>query len=234
MEPNWVGAATPELTHETDGDLLAYMAMADDDPAYARASWAEFYRRHVAYLYRTCLRAYGDLLGGDAGVADLVADVLRTAYEHAHKFDPAGISDAERLRWRARAWLGWIARRLVQDLLRGRGRLPTRTLELEQWCQVPEPQQPRPTPAPAELLVRQAIMTLTEREQLVVRVTFQWYQPEREHQRLPNAIAAELAETLGTTSENLRQIRLRALRKIESYIRLHGREAQPGGLSNDR
>ena len=232
MEPNRPGAAAPDLTDETDADLLAYMAMADDQPAYARAAWEAFYRRHVEYLYRTSLRAYGALLGGEAGVADLVADVFRTAYEHAHKFDPAGIGAAERLRLRARAWLGWIARRMVQDLLRGRGRLPTRTLAWEQWCQVPHAERAQATAAPADQLVRRAILTLTEREQLVIRVTFQWYQPQREHQRLPNAIAAELAETLGTTSENLRQMRRRALHKVESYLRLHGRDGQSGDASD--
>jgi len=56
---------------------------------------------------------------------------------------------------------------------------------------------------------------------MVIRVTFQWYQPDREHQRLPNQVAKDLADTLGTTPENLRQIRHRALRKIEAHLRQH-------------
>ena len=53
-------------------------------------------------------------------------------------------------------------------------------------------------------LVRRAIAALGEKEQLVIRVTFQWYRPEAPHQRLSNEIAAELAATLQTTPENLR------------------------------
>jgi hypothetical protein len=53
---------------------------------------------------------------------------------------------------------------------------------------------------------------------MVLRVTFQWYEPGREHQRLPNDVAADLADTLQTTPENLRQIRRRALRKIKAHL----------------
>jgi len=228
MEPGRAADAVPEVKDETDADLLVYMTMAADEPACARAAWAEFYRRHAKYVYRICLRAYRDVLGDEAAVADLVAEVFRAAYQNADKFDPAGVTDAAILSLRCRAWLGWVARRMVQDLLRGRGRLKARTLELEHWNRLPAQDRPRRTPTCAEQLVRQAILSLSDREQLVIRVTFQWHQTDRQHQRLPNAVAAELAQTLGTTAENLRQIRRRAMRKIESYIRLHERRTQTG------
>jgi len=221
MEPGRAADAVPELKDETDADLLVYMTMAADDPACAQAAWAVFYQRHVEYLYRVCLRAYRDVLGGEAAVADLIADVFRAAYENARKFDPAGVESPERLTLRTRAWLGWIARRMVQDLLRGRGRLRTRTIELERWQELPARDRTTSPPSHDEQLVRQAVLALSNREQLVIRVTFQWYQPDMRHQRLPNAVAAELANTLGTTPENLRQIRRRAMRKIESYLSLH-------------
>ena len=163
MESQPARGAGPELANESDADLLVCMTVADDDSLCARAAWEEFYRRHVEYLYRVCLRAYDPILGGEAGVADLVADTFRAAYENAHKFDPAGIADAGRLRLRARAWLGWIARRTVRDVLRGRGRLPTRSLEPDHWQQVAQPRRPG------------ADASAREREQLVIRTTLQWY-----------------------------------------------------------
>ena len=225
MESQPARGAGPELANENDADLLVYMAMADDEPVCARAAWEAFYRQHVEYLYRVCLRAYGDILGGEAGAADLAAEVFRAAYENAHKFNPAGITDANRLRLRARAWLGWIARRLVQDILRGRGRLPTRSLELDHWQQVAEPKRPGAGASAKEDAVRQAVESLSEREQLVIRTTFQWYRPEKQHQRLPNDVAAELADTLGTTPENLRQIRRRAMKKIADFVQAHAGKA---------
>ena len=128
------GHATPGgLAGESDEDLLVYMTLARDDPAVAAAAWEEFYRRHVEYLYGIAVRAYAKLLGGEAGVCDVVADTFKRAYEHADTFTTGGITDAERMRLRTRAWLGRIAERLVQTRLRGWKKLPTRTLELGHW-----------------------------------------------------------------------------------------------------
>ena len=213
-----------ELAGETDADLFVYMSMSADEPQTARAAWEEFYRRHATYVYRVCLRAYSELVGGEAGVCDLVADTFRLAFETAHLFDPARVQDPERLPQVARAWLGRIARRRVLTLLRGRWRLPERFLDLRDWQQVAAPEPPQPAagpPSPAVAAVREALLALNKREQMVIRVTFQWYQPERAHQRLPSEAIAELADALQTTPENLRQIRRRALRKIAAHVRRH-------------
>ena len=222
-----------ELTNETDTDLLVYMTMAGDEPACARAAWEVFYRRHVEYLYRVCLRAYGWVLGGQAGAADLVAEAFRAAYENAHKFKPAGVTDADRLRLRVRAWLGWIARRIAQDILRSRGRLRTQSLELDHWQQVAQPQRPSAGASAKERAVREAVQSLGEREQLVIRTTLQWYRPEKQHQRLPNDVTADLSRTLGTTPENLRQIRRRAMRKIADLLRVGAEDAEKEDISDD-
>ena len=212
--------AGDELASATDAGLLACMATGGEGDLRARSAWEEFYRRHVEYLYRVCLRAYGDLLGGEAGAADITAEALRIAFVNADKFDPAGIDDAERLRLRARGWLGWIARRLVQDILRSRRRLPVRDMELGHWPAAALPGAGEPTEKAQ--LARQAIEALSEREQVVIRTTMQWYRPEKDNQRLPNEVSAELAATLATTPENLRQIRRRAMTKIAEFIRRGG------------
>lgn len=223
MESTPAHAAT-RPAEETDADLLAWMAMAGDDPTCAQAAWETFYRRHVEYLYAVCLRAYGPLLGGEAGAADLVAETFQRAYEHARTFSPGTEGDSDRLRRRTRAWLGRIAERLAQDALRGRGQVRARPLDPAQWERIAA--EPRPDDATASAparealeLARQAIESLTPREQTVIRVTLQWYRPGEPHQRLPNDVCEDLARTLGTTSEHLRQIRRRAMKKIEAFLR---------------
>ncbi|NLF31154.1 MAG: sigma-70 family RNA polymerase sigma factor [Planctomycetes bacterium] len=218
MEP--VVSAEERLADQTDADLLETMSLAQADPAEARDAWEVFYRRHATYLYAVCLRAYGDLLGGEAGAADLVADTFGRAYEHAATFDAAGATDADGLGRQVRAWLGRIAQRLMLSALRRRGRFAPRFLAPEHWANVPQ------RPATADEAddarieaVRRALGQLNEAEQLVLRTTFQWYQVGRPHQRLPNDVAADLAATLETTPENLRQIRRRALRKVEAILR---------------
>jgi len=213
-----------ERAGRSDAELLACMALAEADAPSARGAWEEFYLRHVDYLHAVCLRAYGTLLGGDAGAADLTADTFRRAYERAGTFDAGRIADPERLRLRTRAWLGRIAQRLAMEALRGRARLPAITLDQDEWQQVArEPaakEGDAPNPAAERLaLVRRAIESLAEREQVVLRATFQWREAGADHSRLSNRASADLAESLGTTPENLRQIRRRALKKVETFLR---------------
>ncbi|MBN1344545.1 MAG: sigma-70 family RNA polymerase sigma factor [Phycisphaerae bacterium] len=219
MQADQARGASSELAGESDADLMVYMAMSQDDPSTAGSAWAEFYRRHVNYLHAVCLRAYADLLGGEPGVCDLVAETFKRAYENADKFDADAITDPDRLRLRTRAWLGRIAQRIAQTWLRGRSKLPTAFLQQDTWQQVAGAPPTQQATTPRIERVREAILSLSRREQIVIRVTMQWYQPDQAHQRLPNDVAAELAATLKTTPENIRQIRRRAMRKLEAYLR---------------
>ena len=216
------------FSEDTDVDLMGYMSMRDEDPVTARDAWAEFYKRHVEYLYSVCYRAYSHMLVGDAGVADIVSETFFRAYRNATLYNAAGIKDADRIRRRTRAWLGRIAQRLVLDALRGAQRMPTYQFKADEWDSIPEESD---LPSRDETLVWQvedAIKQLTEREQTVIRVTFEWYQPGLPHQRLPNDVVAELSETLKTTPENLRQIRRRALAKIRRILE---QPAMPSGVN---
>jgi RNA polymerase sigma factor (sigma-70 family) len=194
------------------------MSMSGEDPSAARDAWAEFYGRHVDFLYAVCSHAYGRILGGEAGVGDLVTETFHRAFRNAHRFDAAGIEDPAQLSRRSRAWLGRIAQRLFQDVLRSRRRVRTVHLDPEIWQQIPE--RPAPAPRDEELIdrVSGAIDSLSEREQIVIRTTLQWYRAGAAHQRLPHDVVADLAATLETTPENLRQIRRRALAKIRREL----------------
>lgn len=206
------------FANETDVDLMGYMSMNDEDPSMARDAWAEFYKRHVDYLYGVCYRAYEHILGGDAGVGDIVSETFQRAFRRAELFDATGVEDPERIRRRTRAWLGRIAQRLVLDTLRGTKRLPTCQFDTETWQNIPERAR---QPLRDDRLIRQvrdALDQLSDKEQTVIRVTFEWYQPGKLHQRLPNDVVTDLAETLETTPENLRQIRRRALIKIRELL----------------
>jgi RNA polymerase sigma factor (sigma-70 family) len=213
------------LAEATDDHLLSYMKARDEDPSAAKEAWAEFYRRHAEYLYRVCRRAYGGTLG-EAGVRDLVQDAFIRAYEKAATFDSDGLADADKLRLRARAWLGKIALNLLRTMLRGQAGASVQNLEEEAWENVPEQTPAASSDSAESRLVRDALGQLSEKEQHVLRVTFQWYQLDKPHQRLPNEVVAELARTLGTTPANIRQLRSRALKKIQQYVQanLHAEE----------
>jgi len=207
-----------DFSSENDAELLVFMSMQDDDPAAAKEAWAEFYERHAEYLHAVCWNAYGTLLHGDTSVADLVADTFRRAFERAGQFVCDLTGDEDDVRRLVRAWLGRIAQRLAQDVLRGRARLKLQHFEPEIWDRIPAADAAVDPADPRVERVREALDQLNDREQLVIRVTFQWYRSGQEHQRLPNDVADELAATLRTTPENLRQIRRRALEKIRRYL----------------
>ncbi len=82
-----------------------------------------------------------------------------------------------------------------------------------------EPAETPPPDAAQVERVRKALQALSARERLVIQVTLQWQEPGAEHQRLPNDVVADLARTLRTTPENLRQIRRRALKKVKAMLR---------------
>jgi RNA polymerase sigma factor (sigma-70 family) len=202
-----------------DDELLARIAQSESDPTAAGAAQAEFYARHVRYLYGMLRRQQDKLLHlAGASAEDVVQETFHRAFERAHTFTSEGIDDPEQLRRRARAWLGRIAQNLLADHLR-KFREVSASPYLERLsCEEIE----RPTPPSPELeLVIDGLGQLSDREQDVLRVTA-LYQRAGDHQRLPNAVSAELAARWDTTSENIRAIRSRAMKKLKSFITARG------------
>jgi len=208
---------SPDVPTASDDDLLALIGRGEH-PQLACAAWAEFYLRHVGFLHGVCSRAYTRSLGREE-VEDLVAETFRRVFSNgAATYKPAGLDDPESRLRRIQAWLTTIAERLACDMLRGRRRRPGMQLEQEEWQDVPENAVEPVSETTAEVCrVMQSI--LTEREQDVLRTTYHWYDPTREHQKLPEAVLSDLAQRWDTTPDNIRQIRSRALKRLKDALR---------------
>src|SRR4051794_21502782 len=103
-----------DMSAEGDGDLLAYMSMAGEFPAHGREAWAEFYRRHAAFLYLMWRNAVVGLSRPPILAEDLVADSFMRAFERAGAYcEPSGL-DADGKRRNALAWLSQIAQILIR------------------------------------------------------------------------------------------------------------------------
>ena len=200
----------------SDAELLEQVSARRVDPFRARRAEAEFYERHARYLYAVLLRrAKGPLALTGAEVEDLVQETFFRAFERAHTFT-RGDAEGDDLSRRARGWLGRIAQNLLADWLEGRREIAASPF-LET---VPgrDEDAPRSSRSPRRELVRAALDELSERERDVLRVSALYHRPGEEHQRLPNAVAAELATRWGTTGENIRAIRSRAMKKLRDML----------------
>ena len=211
---------------ESDFGLLKLMARRDQDEAWADAAWREFYNRHKAYMWTVCGNVAEDL-HGEAWVEDIFVQTFERAYEKAATFKlPADVSGETETRL-VRAWLGVIAANLLRRLLRNHE--CEQTKDDEEWDTIIDSaapsdareEQDTPELSARRKLITEALDTLTEREQLVLRTTYQFYRIGKRFQRLPNSVSQELAQQLGTTPENLRKIRERALEKVRDYINEH-------------
>jgi RNA polymerase sigma factor (sigma-70 family) len=218
MESVHMPDSSLDFSQEPDEDLLVYMTMRDDDSSVANEAWAEFYKRHIDYIYGICCRVSRCVLA-DSGPEDLAQLTFIRAYEKASTFKSGGIKDPGMLRLRVRAWLGRIAQNIYRDMLRGRKDARELAIDREELEEVPEPIQAAPTTSAYKRLLDEAIDSLSEKKRHVLRVTYQYNRPGKEHQRLPNDVAEDLAKTLNTTSLNIRQLRHRGLREIDQYIK---------------
>jgi RNA polymerase sigma factor (sigma-70 family) len=213
-------AAQLDLGDQTDEDLLAYMAMRDDDPCGAESAFAAFHRRHIRHVYGVCRRVASDFLD-ESGLEDLVSDTFFRVYAKAGTFKPLNSTDPKQQLASTRAWLGTIATNLFRSILRGQRGIILEHLDDEEWERIQstvplETQEEADDPRVS--LIEEAIRSLSKKEQRVIRVTFQWHPHP-----LPHNVSRDLASELKTTNDYIRHIRKTALQKITEFVqaRLH-------------
>jgi len=208
--------SSPLSQRASDAELLERVSERAADAAGARSAEAEFYGRHAGYLYAVLTqRVRRPLALSGREVEDLVQETFFRAFARAHTYSSGDALDEDSERRRSRAWLGRIAQRLLADWLAG-----AREVSASPYLEtLAEPDAPPPSSRSPKLrLMREALGTLGERERDVLRVSALYFRPGAEHQRLPNDVSAELARRWGTTAENIRAIRSRALKKLKDYL----------------
>jgi RNA polymerase sigma factor (sigma-70 family) len=216
------------LDSDTDAALLRRVADRATGEAEARAAEAVFYRRHVRYLFAVLSRKKASLLTlAGLSAEDLVQETFMRAFDRAHTYrEPSAPVSAEIGTARTRAWLGRVAIHLLADHL-NRLREVSATPYLERLS-ADEPDD-EPLDGSNVALVSEGLDSLTEREREVLRVTALYAKVGEKHGRLPNAVSQDLATRWGTTNDNIRAIRVRAMKKLKSFLSARG--LQEGGAS---
>jgi DNA-directed RNA polymerase specialized sigma24 family protein len=219
-----------DFVKDTDADLLCYMTMQADDPATARAAWGEFFIRNRVYLFNIVRRQYGRRLGGDEGAEDLVAEVFHKVFRWAgrhggkvgalDRFWVDGGAESEKfalVQRRVRLWLGRMAVNRFKDALRAED--PATELELIVDGDGIRPFTSTALTAPETLAkLEAAIATLNPKDEEVLRVSLNWYDPEAGAFFFRPGEAEALARSLGLEVDALRQRRHRALKRLKEAI----------------
>lgn len=207
--------------NESDADLLLWMSVTDDPQS--RAACEVFYRRHALDILRY-IRRYRQRLGGEQGVEDLVAVAFQKACDRAGTFE-AQSKDPKIQRRQVVAWLCRIAKNLFLNMLREQAKLPTMPIPED----LPEPSYSGSEHSSDRLALAKAVLEhdLDDRERTVLLETAEWMDDQSGQSRMPKGVAKNLAARLQTTVDNVRQIRLRALKKFEAKLvqRLQARTA---------
>ena len=212
------------MEDESDGSLFTYLEFIDSNPVESNAALAELMHRYEAIVRRRCDRLCRRFPLLNVTGDELTNDTFLRAVQRASTYSPLGNADAssdDQIRYTA-AWLLTIAQNLLYDVGRDVGR--PRAFERE----ITEPE-PLPAEDVAALLtvknpkqfgssdipaIIQAFEQLNEKAQIVIV----WTLDKREHSRggryMNRGSVPELEKLLGTTDANIRQIRLRALKKI--------------------
>jgi RNA polymerase sigma factor (sigma-70 family) len=202
-----------------DFELIRRMADHGPDSSEARDAWSVFYTRHYQFVARVCTYRHGYLLGS-AGVDDLVQDTFINAFKGAHTFDHTEECGASHQGVKCRGWLVAIAHNSVRDRYRGQPEVRLiDDVDLE-LAGVPDGN-PDQTPAPESdrlRLLKSGLGLLSDAEQTVLLATMFWWQTDRKYQRMPESAMQQLSTELGKSPDAIRQMRFRALKKLEKYV----------------
>jgi RNA polymerase sigma factor (sigma-70 family) len=213
-----------QIKSRGDLDLLCLMATGD---TLAFDAWEEFFERHKDYLYGVCKRAFTTVVG-EHRIEDIVQDAMVKAFQKAGTMHNERNLDADNQRRLVRGWLGALCENIVRDYFRGQPEVDFVDGDVLDAHESGESSQAeklvdenRSQPATRLKLMEDALQTLTEREQEVLRTTGMWYKHGQKAQRLPHHIMSELATSLKTNPVNVRKIRERGIAKMKSYIETH-------------
>lgn len=205
----------------SDFDLVRKMA-DQQDAAGAKEAWTQFYVTHYKSVLRISLCQHAYLLDRE-GVEEVVQDAFVKAFRSAGTFDSQEQCSPEVQSRKLRAWLSRIVENTVRDRFRGQPVIDfVEDEELANSASSTGADECTNAPDSERLMViKEVWSTLSDLEQTVLRATLNWWRPGERHQRMPNDAVQQLVKLTGKSPDNLRQIRRRAMKKVEDYARAH-------------
>jgi len=202
------------------------MALQSQDADAARDAWSELYCRHSRYVAKVAARALGEHARDADTVADLVNDAFHSVFDWAGRqsrdtdfAERFAASDRDAVRSKVLSFLATVTRRLVAHTFTAQRRAPREFLhdDIDQMS-AGAGEDTEPPPATERSRLDAVLELLSSDEAEALRVSLQWYQPEKGEFAFPRGEAARVAESLGITPETLRQRRCRSLKRLQKLL----------------
>ena len=191
-------------TPSSDSELLATISKRDSNLELAHEAFNEFYNRNKEFVHWITQRIMRTFYG-QIDTTDLVLIIFGEVYESASSYDPEKGS--------VKVWLNKIAQRLIIKWYRASFfYMPLNTLQTEPWEETFIESKEESSKVQ---LIKDALAELTDNEKIVILATFQYHQPDKQHQRLSSKVTTNLAAICRVQKATIRKIRQRGLEKIQ-------------------
>lgn len=185
-----------------DEELLSLVAQKGLDYEKAKVAFDVFYKRYSKFLWTLCCNVYPN-----SHIADEIFSQTMIAIFEYPTYDSS--------KGKITTWMSTIAKRKAYDIWRNQN---TNELYIEEIgpTNVYEEEDVDILPCLERRILDQALKSLSESEKDILMTYFR-YQDGRKH--LPKDVLQNLCNYHHKTADNIRQIKKRALSKIEEYIR---------------
>ncbi len=209
------------MKNEPIENLFLIMSMKDDDKEQAEKAYNEFHSRYSKYLYGIIISVaikFKNTYDYEELAENVFQNTLLTIWEKADTFMKIEDVASEKKERRVKAWLGKIARnemfQLLRDYKTASEKITYDTELINEINLVDEPIVEN-QPKFEKKLLNNALKTLKPRDKDILLAYYQYYEKDK---NMPSEALDNLCRMFDTTKDNLRQIKKRALDKVNSFI----------------
>lgn len=209
------------MKNEPIENLFLIMSMKDDDKEQAEKAYNEFHSRYSKYLYGIIISAatkFKNTYDYEELAENVFQNTLLTIWEKADTFMKIEDVAPEKKERRVKAWIGKIARNEMLQLLRDYKTASEKiTYDTELINEINLVDEPivENQPKFEKKLLDNALKTLKPRDKDILLAYYQYYEKDK---NMPSEALDNLCRMFDTTKDNLRQIKKRALDKVNSFI----------------
>ena len=212
------------LLEVSDGELIQLLG----EPFRKEEAFDEFYRRYSSFLFKVCSKSCWCFDSAGHLAEDVFQNTMMKVLAKGGAFKLPDPFDSVNAPKYIKAWLAKIAFNELQEFLRKNpdekvlaNSTRKRTSELSDSVGYQESFEEEFIAAPPSIQkenLERALGMLTDREREILMTYMQFLDPSRPNLHLPEDVLKAMCSKYCITAENVRQIKVRTLKKLEKYL----------------